>query len=269
MRAGTLRADANRAARVAADERASTGADRVQVDSRKADRQTADDALGDARSAASRQQTDVGGGPTHVDRDRVLEPGAPRDEPRADDAGRGARDEDRRRMRRRVVDRGHSARREHHERLRQAAGLRRVPERAQIPRCHRCEVRVGGRRRRALVLAELRRDLVRCNDMHPGMPRSQLPRHKLLVRRIAEREEQADRDRLRIAEVRQRREVERRELAVRAEPTAHTVATLERHEWLRLRLAQAVEVRARLPAQVQQVSEALGADKSGTSTAPL
>ena len=73
-------------------------------------------------------------------------------------------------------------------------------ERAQVARRDRREVRVGGRRRGALVLAELGRDLVRGDDVHAGMPPAQLGRHGRLVGRVAEREEQADGDGLGVAE---------------------------------------------------------------------
>ena len=78
-----------------------------------------------ARTAG--QQADVGGRAAHVEGDRVLEPGAPRDEPRADDAAGRPGDEDRRRVRGRLVDRRDAARGEHHERLGQARLARARP----------------------------------------------------------------------------------------------------------------------------------------------
>ena len=73
-------------------------------------------------------------------------------------------------------------------------------ERAQVAGRDRREVRVGRGRRGALVLPELGRDLVRRDDVDAGMPPPQLRRDGLLVRRVAEREEEADGDRLRVAE---------------------------------------------------------------------
>ena len=117
MRACRLRADADRAAGIARDERAAARADRVQVDRRQADRKAADGALCHARRAAAGQQADVGRRPAHVERDRVLEAGPPRNEARADDAARGTGDENRCRMRGCVVDGRDAAGREHDERL--------------------------------------------------------------------------------------------------------------------------------------------------------
>ena len=82
MCAGRLGTDAYRAAGVARHERAAARADRVQVDGRQPDRKAADDALGHARCPATRQQADVGRRSAHVERDRVLEAGPPRDEVR-------------------------------------------------------------------------------------------------------------------------------------------------------------------------------------------
>ena len=65
------------------------------------------------------------------------------------------------------------------------------------------------------------------------MPPSQLLCDRPLVRRIAEGEEQAHGDRLRVADVGQRREIERLELAVGPEAPANAVAALERDERLR------------------------------------
>ena len=101
------------------------------------------------------------------------------------------------------------------------------------------------------------------------MTAPQLGRDGSLVRRIAEREEQADRNRLGVADVRQRREIERLQLAVGPEPPAHAVAALERDERLRMLLAEPVQMRPRLPPEVQQVLEPGVADVRGACAAPL
>ena len=192
---------------------------------------------------------------------------ATRPAPTTPPAGPG--DEQPRRMRRGLVDRSDAARGEHHDRLGQPRLGRRAGERAQVARRDRPEVGVGGGRRRALVLPELGRDLVRGDDVDAGMAPPQLRRDRLLVRRIAEREQQADGDRLRVAEVGKRVELERLELALRPEPAAHAVAALERHERLGMLGAEAVEMGARLPAQVEEVLEARVADVRGARAAPL
>jgi hypothetical protein len=192
-----------------------------------------------------------------------------RDEPRPDDARGRPGDEDRRRMRRGLLHRGDAARRLHDERLGQARLPRARGERPQVPAGHGREVRVRRGRRRALVLPELRRDLVRRDDVEARVPPPQLGRDRVLVAGVAEREEQADRHRLGVADVRKRGEVERLQLAVGAEAAADAVAALERDERLRMRLAQAIQMRTHLPAQVQQVLEALVAEVRGARAAPL
>ena len=53
------------------------------------------------------------------------------------------------------------------------------------------------------------------------------------------------------------------------DPLGDAVTALERHERLRLGLAEPVEVRTRLPAQVEEVLEPGGADEGGARTLPL
>ena len=139
-----------------------------------------------------------------------------RDARRADDARGRTGDERERGMRRRLVELRDAARRAHDERRGQP-GARRSARRARAgsARHDRPEVRVDRRRRRALVLAELRRDLVRRDDVRVRQAAPHLGGDRALVRRVAVRVEQADRDRLGV-ELRQRVEVERLELAVRA-----------------------------------------------------
>ena len=89
-----------------------------------------------------------------------------------------------------------TAGRAHDERLREPFVRALPPERAGIAGDDRPEVCVGRRRRRPFELAELGRDLVRRGDVRPGQPAPHLLRHGPLVRGVAEREEQAHRDRL-------------------------------------------------------------------------
>ena len=81
------------------------------------------------------------------------------------------------------------------------APAHRVGERAQVAAEQRAEVGVGRGGRGALVLPELRRRLVRGDDVRVRVPAPQLRDDRLLVRRVAEGEEQADGDRLRVPEV--------------------------------------------------------------------
>ena len=72
---------------------------------------------------------------------------------------------------------------------------------------------------------------------------AQLVGDRTLVRRVAEGEEEADRDRLRVhlGEGLQRNRLHD---ALRADPLAHADATLERDERLRMVDVEAIEVRA-------------------------
>src|SRR5579884_4556653 len=101
------------------------------------------------------------------------------------------------------------------------------------------------------------------------MAAAQLRRDGLLVRRVAEREEQADGNRLHVAEVGQRVEVERLELSLGTDPAADAVAALERHEGVGVLRAEPVEMGACLAAQVEEMLEARVADVRGTGSAPL
>jgi len=121
-------------------------------------------------------------------------------------------------MGRRLADGRHTARREHHERVRQTAVARGAGKRTQVARRHRREIRVGGGCRRALVFAKLGRDLVRCDDVHARMPRAQLVGNRRLVPRVTKRKQQAHRDGFCVAHVGQGRQIERRELALGADP---------------------------------------------------
>ena len=90
------------------------------------------------------------------------------------------------------------------------------------------------------------------------------------MRRIAEREQQTDRDRLHLVrELRQRAELDRGEHTLRPDSLTHTETALERDNRFRMRLAEAVEVCAVLPAQVQQVLEPVRRDERGACALAL
>ena len=156
-------------------------------------------------------------------------------------------------MRGRLRERGNAAGREHDERLGQPRLACGRGQRREVTRSDRREIRVGGDRRRALVLAELGCELVRRDDAHVRIPPAQLVCDGDLVTGIAKRKEKADRNCVDIPDVGQGFEIECLQLAVGPEPSADAVAALERHERVGVLRAQAVQVRARLPAQVQQV----------------
>jgi hypothetical protein len=105
-------------------------------------------------------RADVGGRSTHVEGQGVRETGERREPRCADDTSRGSREKRVGRMRRCLVQRGQPARRAHDERWRKRGPGTGVRERAEVAREHRSEIGVDGRRRSALVLAELRCHLV-------------------------------------------------------------------------------------------------------------
>jgi hypothetical protein len=171
-------------------------------------------------------------------------------------------------MRSSLVDRGNAARRAHDERLRKPRRLRSSAESAQVPGRDRAEVGVDGRRRRALVLSELRRDLVRGDHMCGRQPPPHLVGHSLLVRSVAKREEEADRNRLGV-ERGKRRELERLENALGPDSLPHAEAPLERDQRLRIRLTEAIEVSPRLPSEMKKMLEAGRRDERGSRSLAL
>ena len=247
MRSRAPRADAESAAGVDPGDRAAAGADGVQVDGREPDGQPADVLLRRPPGGAAEHETNVRGRAAHVERDGVLDSGETADPSRAHDACGRPRDERDRRMCGDLLQSRHAARRPHHERRRQALLGAAAGERPRIPGHDRSEVGVRGRRRGALELAELRRDLVRCHDVRVRKPTPELVDDRLLVRRVAEREEQADGDRLSV-QLGQRGEVELLDDAVGAHSLANAEAALERHQRLGVRLAEPVEVGSGLAA---------------------
>ena len=78
--------------------------------------------------------------------------------------------------------------------------------------------------------------------------------------RVAEREEEADGDRL-CVDLAQGLEVERAKHALRTDALGDSEAALQRHERLGVVLAEPVEVRSGLAAEVEEVLEALGRDE--------
>ena len=153
----------------------------MDVDRRQPDRHASHLAFCHAHGPTAGQEADVGRGAAHVERDRVREARAAREQTRPDDAARRTRHEQPCRVRRRLLGRQDTAGREHHDRLRQPGLGRSRRQRAQVAGRHGREVRVGGGRRRALVLPELGRDLVRRDHVDTGMAAAQLRRDRPLV----------------------------------------------------------------------------------------
>jgi hypothetical protein len=67
------------------------------------------------------------------------------------------------------------------------------------------------------------------------------------MRRVAKRKQQAHGNRLGITDVGEARQIERNELTIGTESAPNAVAALERDERRRMLVAEAIQMRARLP----------------------
>ena len=90
-----------------------------------------------------------------------------------------------------------------------------------------------------------------------------------LVGRMPVGVQEADGDCLGVSQIGERGEVEGSELACRPHPSADARTPFERNERRRVLSAETVEMRAVLPAQVEQMLEPLGRDERGSRAAPL
>ena len=129
---------------------------------------------------------------------------------------------------------------------------------------------------RALVLAPLARDLVRGDraDLRPQP--LHLGQHRLLVRRVRVRVQQADRDRLDalgpevVEDRRQLAQVERRALGAGGrQPAADLAAQVARHERRRLLVEQVEEVGPVAARDLQAVAEPRRRDQAGRDALAL
>ena len=141
------------------------------------------------------READVGRGAADVERDHVVVAGLLAGPDAADDAGDGAGHEQVDRPRDRALRRGHAARRRHQVELRpDLQRLELLLEAADVARDLRADVGVEADGREALVLAVLRQDLRRDREEGLGELLAHDLGHALLVRRVEEREEEADGD---------------------------------------------------------------------------
>jgi hypothetical protein len=165
--ARALRPDLQEAARVDPGDRAATGADRRDLDHRRADDEAEVDAgLCRQRALAVRDQRHVEARAAHVAGDDVREPRGLGDVRRGDHPRRRPRERGAHRpsARRRGVH--HAAVRLHDQELAAEAALgeRRLEPR-EVARDLRLEVGVEGRRGEPLELADLGQDVARCGDV--------------------------------------------------------------------------------------------------------
>ena len=178
-------------------DRAAARADRVDVDGRDADAEVRDRRLAPDRRLAVLAERDVGGRPSHVEREDVVEAGFARDEERAGDAARRAGEH--------RVDRvaGRLARR-HQARVRaedvdvrlRADRLELGLEAADVVGDLRPDVRVHARGERALVLAELGQHVRAQRDREARIEALDDRADLLLVLRVHVRVDERDGERL-------------------------------------------------------------------------
>ena len=183
-------------------------------------------------------------------------PACRRDARRADDAGGRAGDEDECGMRSRFVERRDAAGRAHHQRLGQPGTRRSRRERAQVPRRDRPEVGVGGGRSTpARTRGTPERPRARPRRAHPASgdaaPRQRHARAPGAGRRAASTPPPPPR-RARAASSRSSGSRTPSGPVRSRTPTQRSSGT----SGFGMRRAEPVQVRARLPTQVQQMLEA-------------
>ena len=283
---------------------AATGPHRLDVHRGQADGEAGDVALEGDVGPEVPDQRHVGAGAPHVQGDDVASPGgrrrrcgarraagvvrvagiaspersgALRDVRGAHRAGRGSRQRGAHRQRP-GPRRGHQAPARLVDAERGAGGhvRQRFLQGREVAPQHRLEVGVQHGGGEALVLAELGLDLERGAYRKAGEGGAERGGDAVLVRGVAEREQQADRARLGAARaylLHRRGDVLRGGLGDRIPVRAHPLVDLEAAAALdqrrRVVLDEGVHVRARLPADLQQVAEALGGDHHHVAPAAL
>ena len=264
IRAGALRADRERAEPVDPGDAAAAGADREDVALREVHGVSGRVATKPHLRVAVDDEAHIGGRAAHVEAEDAFASGGGADLGRANDPGRGPRGDERDRKSLRLYRPGDAPVRLYEVERRLEARLGELSlERLDVPSHERKEAAVHDRRTRAQVLPELGRDAG--GDCH-GNGRQLLaeePRRLLLVRRVREREEEADRDGLdpeRAEGLGRRLDVRRLErsdhLALGADSLAHFEPKLAGHEGRGLRRVEVVEAAALLGSDLEDISEA-------------
>ena len=172
-----------------------------------------------------------------------------------------------------VVRRGQAAVRLHDHQAIDAPGLERAIELRDVAADGGPEIGVDDGGAAALVLPELGADVARAGDEDAGQRRTQDVRERRLVRRVGVGMQEADRHRAdaRGAElVHDIVGVERlQHRTIGIHPFPHTVTVAPFDQRLRPFDAQAVKVRALLPAQFDDVGEAAGGEQRGAGALAL
>ena len=286
VRARAARADLEQPDLVDGGDGAAAGADLDQLDGGDADRQPA--ALHETllprglervrgERLAAVHERELGGRAPHVEREQVAAAVLAAEERGGQRAGGRARLEHLDRRPLGLGDVGETAAREHQEQRRGDAETGHPPgHRVEILARQRLDVGVGDRRRRALVLADLGRDLVRRGDGDPAVPSGDGARGLRLVLavRVGVQEDDGDRRHARVDErLGSRGDLARVEpplhRAVGAQPLTYLHAPIARHERLGLDDVEVVQLELPLAADLQRVAEAGGGDEPRHRAAAL
>ena len=197
-RARALRADAQHAGfRLDPADAAAAGADRRHVDHRQGERIFVDDRAVGIAGLAVDQDADVEAGAANVRGENLVDAELLAERLRAERAAGGTGHQQRRAAAARLLDRTQAAGGVHHRHRAFQPGVDQLlPHHVEIARHRRREIGVHHRGRGALVFADQRRQFMRRRDDHAGDFPLDPFLDGLLVRRVEERPEEADRDRL-------------------------------------------------------------------------
>ena len=271
-RAGRARPGPQAAGAVEPGDRAAAGADRVDVDHRHAQPMAGHHAFGANHRPAALDQGDVAAGAADIDGDQVAQARQGADRLAADHSGRRAGQQQAHRPPARHPGRRDAAARRHHLQRRGHAECRQA--RLHVGKVaveHRLHIGVEGGRRGALVFPIGRVDLGGERQHHLRVARGDQFRRAALMRRVGEREQKADGDRLdpvgnqRLGGGDDTGLVEGRELpAVGGDPPGNLLPPrARRQEHRRLRAEfQVVHGGALLAAELQHIAEAFGGDQA-------
>ena len=275
--AGAFGPDLHQPIAVEPGDGAAAGADRIDVDAGEPGGIALDPALIRHVGVAVADQADVGAGAAHVEGDDVRGIGELGRVDGADDAGRGPREG---RSDRQLA--GPGGRHQSARRLvdAEAGGgcclSNRGLEGGHVAGHHRLQVGVQHRGQEALILAELGLHLRGDGDRQVGQGVAQRLLDAPLVVRIDEGEQEADGTGLGPAgDDRAGQPVDLciRHLqpyrAVRQHPFRHLEPVLARHQGGRIVLLEVEHVGTDLPADLQEVAEALGGDQQDLAAAAL
>ena len=228
------------------------------------------EAVGGERLAAVHHR-ELGGGPAHVEGQHLAIAVGLAEEGGRDGAGGGARLQHLHRHPLGLLHVGEPAAREHQQERRGDAQLRHAPgHQREVLLRERLDVGVGRGGGGALVLADLRRHLVRGRHRDAGMALRDQPRRLLLVAWVGVGMQKHHRDRLdpglrqRVGSRGQHARVQApRDPAVGPRALGHLEAQVARHERLGLGDGQVVELVLPLAPDLERVREAFGGDEAG------